>query len=420
MARFNGWWMSGVMACCVLAALPAVAQEDPGVATAASRLAIRDAQNIMAMGTGFSLARPTMDFHAAAADAGQDGTLDSFQIRAIAVDPDDYRGWELDFQPATPIRVGTTQLVPANGAHIIGTVPVGNGYMENECTGTGTLTVTDLEVNETAPPGLDVVQRIAGSFSFDCRVTFGDRTGIITGEFFYERLAAGDGDDDGDDGDDDTPPPPPPPFQVVLPTIAEAEPLLIDNAGSATIRFDTAIDATFSSDLNLSVVTTAAEHENLRVSIAPSLIPAPGSGSGTITVTAGPNTTPQRYTVTVFATAGEQTTSTSFVVEIQCTPPFILGIDQPKSIAGIPSGTQTTLEVKPGGSGPFSYQWYRGMPGMTNSPVQAENNAKLIFTARESGPYWVRVRNACGSVDSAAAMVTVNPQPVYSRRGSRP
>ena len=86
------------------------------------------------------------------------------------------------------------------------------------------------------------------------------------------------------------------------------------------------------------------------------------------------------------------------------------------------SGTQTTLEVKAGGSGPLFYQWYRGAPGMTGNPVQAEHNAKLVLTARDTELYWVRVRNACGSVDSTAALVTATPQPTaktFMRRSSR-
>jgi hypothetical protein len=170
----------------------------------------------------------------------------------------------------------------------------------------------------------------------------------------------------------------------------------------------------------LSASTNAPEGSGLSISIAPSQIGAPGAGEATVTIRTDANTFPADYIATIYATSGEQVTASSFVIRVECTPPFILGTDQPKSVAGLTSGAQTTLEVKPSGSGPFLYQWYRGQPGMTNNPVQAENNPKFVLTARENGPYWVRVRNACGSVDSSAATVTVIGQPVASRRGSRP
>ena len=231
----------------------------------------------------------------------------------------------------------------------------------------------------------------------------------------------GNGDDGGGDGDDDTPPHPPPPFQVVLPPELAIDPLIMGNNGSQTVHFTTAIDSTFSSDVQLSVVSTASEFEDFHVSLSPALIPAPGAGEAAITVRTGPLTFPGMYTVSVFATAGDAITGSSFRVLVDCTPPFILGIDQPTGVSAI-DGTQTTLEVKAGGSGPLLYQWYRGQRGMTGDPVQSEHNAKLTLTARETGLYWVRVRNACGSVDSNAALVTVTPQPTaktFMRRSSR-
>lgn len=269
---------------------------------------------------------------------------------------------------------------------------------------------------------------IVGSFQYVNQPEQGnlpfDPTGLVPGT----GDGSGPGDDPGDDpddpGDDPGPPvTPPPPLQIVLPPALAIDPVSIDNSGQQTITISTAVDSTFNSDVQLSVISNAAENEDFHVDITPGLIPAPGAGNATLKVRTGPLTFPRDYIVTLFATAGGEVTTSSFVVRVQCTPPFILGIDQPKSVSGVLAGTQTTLEVKAGGSGPFFYQWYRGVPGMTGSPVLAETSSKLIFSPRESGPYWVRVRNACGSVDSTPALVNVTPQPPtkqFSRRGSHP
>jgi hypothetical protein len=422
MGRMMGQWLR-VVACGILGTLPLLAQ-DSGNTTANSKLAIADPQNILALGTGHSLTRENgMDFTTDAVDANDDGKLELFTFFARPDDSleDDNRSWQIDFRAPVPIGIGTTALNAVNGFHIIGDVNTGGGgFAENECNGTGTLTLTTLVINPSALPGRDVIQKVAGTFTArDCKATFGERTGNLSGEFTYERLAAGDGGDG--DGGEEPPPPPPPPFQIVFPSDFAIDPVRISNSGTATVPFDVAIDSTFDSDVHLSVVSTASAHEGLNVSISPGLIPAPGGGSGTVTITAGPLTTPQPYFVTVFATSGDQITGTSFVVRVDCTPPFILGIDQPKAVSVV-SGTQTTLEVKAGGSGPLFYQWYRGAPGMTGNPVQAEHNAKLVLTARDTELYWVRVRNACGSVDSTAALVTATPQPTaktFMRRSSR-
>jgi hypothetical protein len=197
-----------------------------------------------------------------------------------------------------------------------------------------------------------------------------------------------------------------PSFQITIPSEYDINPLVLGNASTRTVKFDAFIDITFDSIVALSVVTDAKDYEDLHASITPSSFPKPGFGSGAVTVTTGPLTFPRVYQVVIVGTseAGEIAQRT-LLVELQCDPPFILGLDQPKSItAG--NGTQVTLEVKPTGSAPFFYQWYKGVPGMIRNPVLAANESKLIFTTRETATYWVRVSNACGSVNSGAATVT--------------
>jgi hypothetical protein len=104
--------------------------------------------------------------------------------------------------------------------------------------------------------------------------------------------------------------------------------------------------------------------------------------------------------------------TTSFLVTLDCYPPLIFGApgNQPAS-QSVQSGKSATLEVKPAGSGPFTYQWYRGSSGQTSFPIANAVNRTLLTTAATTGSesYWVQVSNACGSVDSATATVTTTP-----------
>ncbi len=223
-------------------------------------------------------------------------------------------------------------------------------------------------------------------------------------------LEGGGGDGDGGGGDGGgTPstPAPPPPFQVNLPAEFGIEPVIIENSDTRTVKFTTAHDSTINSDVHLSVVSDAPEWEDFHVEVNPPVIAAPGAGEGEITIRTGPMTFPRGYLVTVLATAGEKTYASAFTLRIECTPPFILGLDQPQSIA-VPANHQGELKVNASGSGPFQYEWYRGMTGMTRDPVES-NGASLLVNSTGMERYWVRVKNACGSVDSMPALVSTTP-----------
>jgi len=138
-----------------------------------------------------------------------------------------------------------------------------------------------------------------------------------------------------------------------------------------------------------------------------SFFPSPGNGMTNLTITPGPRTLPGTYFITVIATSGDTTGATTFQLVIDCSPPLILGIDQPKSTS-VNRGSTTTLQAKSAGTGPFTYQWYTGVPGSTNFPVSGGNKQSLTTPAiNDTSLFWVRVSNACGSVDSQAATLTV-------------
>lgn len=74
----------------------------------------------------------------------------------------------------------------------------------------------------------------------------------------------------------------------------------------------------------------------------------------------------------------------------------------------VPSGTPVVLDVVPANGCSFSYQWYKGAKGDTSNPITAATgstyNTPQLFATTQ---YWVRVSNACGTVDSATALITV-------------
>jgi hypothetical protein len=87
---------------------------------------------------------------------------------------------------------------------------------------------------------------------------------------------------------------------------------------------------------------------------------------------------------------------------------------QPSSQA-IQSGQMATLSVTATGTAPLGYQWYQGTAGDTMAPIPGATS--LSFTTPSlttTTSYWVRVSNACGSINSAAATVTVQPPPSYT------
>jgi len=87
-----------------------------------------------------------------------------------------------------------------------------------------------------------------------------------------------------------------------------------------------------------------------------------------------------------------------------CATPSVNGQPQNQSIQ---SGQTATLSVTATGTAPVSYQWYQGDAGDTSTPVGSDASTFTTAPQASTASYWVRVTNACGSADSATAMVTV-------------
>jgi sugar lactone lactonase YvrE/pimeloyl-ACP methyl ester carboxylesterase len=73
---------------------------------------------------------------------------------------------------------------------------------------------------------------------------------------------------------------------------------------------------------------------------------------------------------------------------------------------GVPS---SHLFVTAAGTWPLTYQWYRGNVGDTSNPVGTNSASYVVPALTLATSYWVRITNACGSVNSA--LVTVPPLP---------
>lgn len=91
---------------------------------------------------------------------------------------------------------------------------------------------------------------------------------------------------------------------------------------------------------------------------------------------------------------------------IACAAPAI--VDQPDSLV-IRSGTRATFGVVVSGTAPLQYQWFRGPKGDVNDPVGISLPSYVSAPIVSTTPYWVHVSNACGSVDSETAVVTLFP-----------
>jgi len=90
-----------------------------------------------------------------------------------------------------------------------------------------------------------------------------------------------------------------------------------------------------------------------------------------------------------------------------CTPPAILTQPQPASITGNGSAT---LSVIASGAG-LTYQWFTGTSGLTSVPLDGATQPQITVNPPATTSYWVRIANDCTSIDSDAAVVTVNGCP---------
>jgi hypothetical protein len=125
-------------------------------------------------------------------------------------------------------------------------------------------------------------------------------------------------------------------------------------------------------------------------------------------ITIGPDTPGGTYEMNIRAAVANTESFAHISVVVDCRPPMILSLpgNQPTSTTADASG-KAALKVVPNGSSGFRYQWYQGPSGSTYFPIAGATSATLTTPAVTTATdFWVRVTNACGSIDSAAATVT--------------
>ena len=194
------------------------------------------------------------------------------------------------------------------------------------------------------------------------------------------------------------------PVQQIIVSVAPDD-VLMANDASITMPVGVTVANGFSGDISLSVEGLP---DDVITTFDKSFFPQPGVGATNLTIRTSPQTFPGTFLVNVVGTSGDVRGGAAFQLIVDCSPPFILGLNQLKGM-NVSRGSTARLEVTPGGTGPFFYQWYAGSSGETNFPI-ANAKSKTFTTSaiNSTTPYWVRVSNACGSVDSQTA--TVNPQ----------
>ncbi|HEX8172898.1 MAG TPA: immunoglobulin domain-containing protein [Thermoanaerobaculia bacterium] len=99
-------------------------------------------------------------------------------------------------------------------------------------------------------------------------------------------------------------------------------------------------------------------------------------------------------------------TVVTITVGAQCVQPTITS--QPNSQQILVGGT-ATLSVTAAGDAPFTYQWFEGDAPVDNKPLVGKTSSSVTIgpvTTAGTTKYWVRVGNACGTINSQNAAVT--------------
>jgi peptidoglycan/xylan/chitin deacetylase (PgdA/CDA1 family) len=131
--------------------------------------------------------------------------------------------------------------------------------------------------------------------------------------------------------------------------------------------------------------------------------PISGATSGTYQT---PNlTATANYWVRVSNACGTVDSNTAIITVEACGSPAITSHPQSQTIS---SGESAQLSVQTNGTLPLSFQWYLGVSGDTSNPISgATSSTYQTPNLTATTNYWVRVSNACGTVDSNTAIITV-------------
>ncbi|HEV7574051.1 MAG TPA: hypothetical protein VGQ21_21355 [Thermoanaerobaculia bacterium] len=106
------------------------------------------------------------------------------------------------------------------------------------------------------------------------------------------------------------------------------------------------------------------------------------------------------YWVKVIGQCGTVNSNPATTVTVACTPIAPGGVGaQPQSIN---LGQSSTISVTTSGSGPFTFQWFRGSLGDFSNPIA--NSSSTLVSPTANTTYWVRVTAPCGSQDGSVTV----------------
>lgn len=185
-----------------------------------------------------------------------------------------------------------------------------------------------------------------------------------------------------------------------------AAPVAVPDVPFVVAGFDDPVDVPFTvyaTEVDKQVEFSMIGFDTATAVFSPMFLDAEGHVKTTMTLTVDDTTVPGTYypSIRLFADGAESFSTLEVIVD--CSPPFILGTNQPVSQT-VTRGTAATISFTPEGSAPMSIQWYVGFPGMTFNPVAGATSSTLVTPAvTEIRPYWARVTNPCGSYDTGVA-----------------
>jgi hypothetical protein len=123
------------------------------------------------------------------------------------------------------------------------------------------------------------------------------------------------------------------------------------------------------------------------------------------------------YWVKVTGQCAPVSNSPATTVTVACTPIAAGGVGAQPSTINV--GQSSIISVTTSGSGPFTFQWYRGSLGDASNPIAGATGSNTIVSPATSTTYWVHVTAPCGSQDGSvtvfvnapctASSITTNP-----------
>ena len=125
------------------------------------------------------------------------------------------------------------------------------------------------------------------------------------------------------------------------------------------------------------------------------------------TFTTPPIVTPTDYWVRISNGCHPLVDSATATVSVAagCIAPMIATHPQSQAIT---SGQTVTLKVVANGTTPLHCRWYQGASGNTTSPLGLDSFRCVTPVLTSNACFWARVSNDCDSVNSNAAIITVN------------